>query len=128
MGVLLHEDTDRALRVAEVARHNQDVAAYEAAYLDDDRMPAEMLAAMLTNCVRSGALQTRLPVPGWRDTVSRKRGPASVLEIAAEEAGADDALMARLLQVVGRAMATDEQARAVVAEIAARYGKFHGVA
>ena len=125
---ILGEDTTRALRGAEVAAHDRDVTSYEAAYLDDDRLPADMLAAMLTNCLRSGALQTALPVPCWRDSISKRRGPAPALKIAAEEVGADDALMSQVLQVVGRAMATDPQARAVVAEIAARYGKFHGAA
>lgn len=126
---ILGEDTTRALARAEVAAHDRDVAAYEATFLPDDRLPADMLAAMLTQCIRSGALSTPLPVPEWCDRLSRRNnGNAPVLEIAAEEVGGDDALMSQVLQVLGRAMDSDPQARAVVAEIAARYGKFHGVA
>lgn len=127
MGLWINEETlQRAVIAADRAEHARDLAAYEATYLDDTSLPAEVLAAMLTECMRSGSLQTPLPVPGWRDTLSTRRGPAPVAEIVGEEVSGDDALMARVLKIVGRAMATDPEARAVVAEVASKYGSFHG--
>lgn len=127
MGLWINEDAlQRAVVAADRAEHALSVAGFEASYLDDDSLPADVLAAMLTECMRSGSLQTALPVPGWRDTQSTRRGPAPVAEIVGEEIGADNALMARVLKIVGRAMATDPDARAVVAEVASKYGSFHG--
>lgn len=123
MGVMIDEG---ALRRAEVAADLAEQRLDDSRLFDPEPIPAEQLAAMLTECMRSGSLRTPLPVPGWRDAFSRRHGPAPVAEIAGEEIGGSDDLMARVLAVVGRAMATDPDARAVVAEIAAKYGAFHG--
>lgn len=101
----------------------------------DDRDPdpeafepysADMLAGMMAECLRTGSLDTRLPVPALVDSQSKRRDLTdSVLNIVSEEFCLDDP-MRRILQVLGRATATDPEARALVADLAASYGRFHG--
>ena len=123
MGVFISESSLRRAEVgADVAEQRLDAGRL----YDPEPIPAEVLSAMLTECVRTGSLETTLPVPEWgRRACLRKQAPAA--EIAREEIGADDALLDRVIGVLGRAMATDPEALAVVAQIAQRYGDFHGV-
>lgn len=87
---------------------------------------ADMLAGMMSECLRTGSLDTRLPVPGFVDSLSKRRDLTdSVLNIVSEEFCLDGP-MRRILQVLGRATATDPEARALVADLAASYGRFHG--